>query len=318
MTPAEDKKTSSRQALDALFASSLPSDKRLFHYTDAGGLLGMAQHQKLWMTNLHYQNDSQEYYYAFNLLKKIIRDEYPGLLTEAQLEGFGTNMSMVFTFSLSEERDSLSQWRGYCPKGGYALSFDREQLNKIIGRDYLRIARCRYNEDEQRDFLIKNVIEITPEEYKKANGGASLAGGPRPDFSSIANYLISYDFFEYMRSLAPIFKHPSFYNEKEWRLIKIISGDHSNLFTLSEQMGNIRYQNLARLRVRVSNNRIIPYKEISLKFEEQPIKFEEVVVGPTAHKELALDACQVLLNVYESERYHQVVVKNSEIPYVNW
>ncbi len=45
------------QVLQYLYVSELPNDKDLFHYTDAGGLLGIAQYQKLWLTNLHYLND---------------------------------------------------------------------------------------------------------------------------------------------------------------------------------------------------------------------------------------------------------------------
>lgn len=278
----------------------------------------MAQYQELWMTSLHYQNDSQEYYYAFNLLKQIIKDEYPDLLTEEQLQKIGNNMSATFTFSLTEERDSLSQWRGYCPKGGYAISFDKTQLDNVIARDHLRIARCEYDKDRQREFLINNVIKITPEEYKRINDEADLMQSSRPGFGHIVTYLMSYGFTEYMGLLAPIFKHPSFHHEKEWRLIRNYSGAYSSRTTLSGLMGDIRYQNLAGLSVRVSNNRIVPYQKYSLKFQGKIMSFDEVVVGPTAHKALALDACRVLLNAYEGERYHQAQVGSSEIPYVNW
>ncbi len=152
------------------FLDTLPEKIPLFHYTGVDGLLGMLRDKKLWMTNIHYQNDSQEYYHGFKILRDIISETYPDLLTNEQLDVLcDAKMSGNFTFSLSEEPDSLSQWRGYCPNGGYSISFDAEYFNKIIKQNHLLLGKCMYDREEQRDFIIKNVIKINPEEYKDYN-----------------------------------------------------------------------------------------------------------------------------------------------------
>jgi hypothetical protein len=302
------------QALQSLYGSELPDDRELFHYTDAGGLYGIANYQKLWLTNLHYLNDSKEYYYAFDLLKEIISNEYQGLLSEEQLECFGAGKAGVFTFSLTEEKDLLSQWRGYCPNGGYSLCFERDMLNQIITTKRLRVAQCIYDRSVQRDFLIDHIIGMTPGEYA-ANAGNS--GGAPGGAGAAITYLTGGQVSIDMALLAPVFKHPSFAQEKEWRIISLIDAFYSGS-TVSSMMGNQRYQNMAGLSVRVSRNKLIPYLEVPLNPGGQNISFKEIVVGPNPHPNLASDACMVLANIYERTQYHQATVTDSEIPYVNW
>lgn len=152
---------------DSPYLNEIPEGiDSLFHYTDAGGIIGMVQHKSLWLTNIHYLNDSEEYYYAFDLVKRILDEEYSGLVSMADLPRDRT--STVFSFSLSEESDLLSQWRGYCPNGGFSISFDRLEFNKVIQQEGLRVAKCIYNETEQREYIIKNVIGFAPSEYQAA------------------------------------------------------------------------------------------------------------------------------------------------------
>lgn len=307
--------TPSHLALQNLYVSGLPEDKSLYHYTDAGGLYGIAHHQKLWLTSLHYLNDSQEYYYAFDLLKQIIEQEYPGMLDEKQLEIFGKGMSGIFTFSLTEEKDLLSQWRGYCPNGGYSLSFDKSKLNRIVSDKSLQIAQCIYDKNIQRNFLIDNIIRMTPSQYM---ANANLSGGSRGSAGAQIAYLTGRQVGVDMAWLAPVFKHPSFSQEKEWRIIKVLDYPFPGS-KLSGMMGNQRYQNMvSNIAVRISKNKIIPYLEFSFNYNGVPMNFEEIVVGPNAHPELSKDACRVLANIYDKTQYHQTSIINSEIPYVNW
>lgn len=302
------------QAIQALYVQELPDDRDLFHYTDAGGLQGIAHYQKLWLTNLHYLNDSKEYYYAFDLLREIISTEYPGLLTEEQLRHFGAGRAGIFSFSLTEEKDSLSQWRGYCPNGGYSLCFERDMFDRVITNGGLRIAQCIYDRAVQRDFLINHIVKMTPAQYA-ANAGNS--GGAPGGAGSVIVYLTGGQVKIDMALIAPVFKHPSFSQEKEWRVIRLIDAFYSGR-TVSGMMGNVRYQNMAGLSIRASRNKLIPYVEVPLNPGGQNISFKEIVVGPNPHPDLALDACMVLANIYERTNYHQATVINSEIPYVNW
>ena len=291
---------------DSPYLDGIPEDiNDLFHYTDAGGLIGMVESKKLWLTSIHYLNDSEEYYYSFNLVKKILAEDYPGLIDNVE-DFFRDGTSTVFSFSLSEERDLLSQWRGYCPNGGFAVSFDRIQLNEVIKRECLSVVKCIYKESEQRDFIIKYVFGFTPNEYTEARDSGSFS----PRIFYFPKHL-----FENVSAIAPFLKHFSFAEEKEWRIFKKVATS-SDSKSLGDSVHH--YISPGTVKVRNRKNLLIPYLSISLeKNHEQAVDIKEVVVSPTPHKNLALEACQVLLHGDRSYNYNALVT-NSTIPYVNW
>jgi hypothetical protein len=54
--------------------------KHLYHYTSQKGLLGILEHDNLWMTNILYLNDSSEFKHTLDLVK-----------TELEIWGHHTN-----------------------------------------------------------------------------------------------------------------------------------------------------------------------------------------------------------------------------------
>lgn len=282
----------------------------LFHYTDAGGLTGMVQYGKLWLTSIHHQNDVQEYYYAFNLVKEILEEFYPGLLSDWALSS-REKTSTVFTFSMSEKKDSLSQWRGYCPDGGFSLSFNREQFNEFIRRENISVGRCIYDKDIQKEFIIKHVIQFSPEFYLEQK---ALEVDPHHQ----VDYNILYfnkRLFRTVVAIAPLLKDKGFADEYEWRLIKVLDTS-SEAKSLSDSVKH--YVENDTVKVRSRKNKLIPYIELSMNCDNgKQVAISEVVIGPTSHKELALDACNVLLHMKGRETRNGNA-SNSEIPYVNW
>lgn len=309
---------SAHETIESLLLNQIAEEKRLFHYTDAAGLMGMAQYQQMWMTNMHYQNDKDEYYYTFNLLKKILREEYKGFLSEEALSNMGNTVSGTFTFSLSEKSDSLSQWRGYCPDGGFAISFDNKQLNTVIQKNGMYVVECIYDVNRQRQLIIDNIIGITPEEYREAT--EPKTGSPS-GLGHIENRFNSWGIVHSLNKLAAILKHPSFSDEKEWRLIKSLDTDYRGAFGTNELFDIVRrnrYSQRKDVNIRASRNKLIPYMEISLQDGEKPIRFSEVVVSPTPHKIRELSACKTLINRYDADYKYEPHVRSSDIPYVNW
>ena len=283
----------------------------LFHYTDAGGLLGMIGGKKLWLTNIHYQNDSKEYSYAFDMLRKVI-NKYESHLSHINLDSISKIMGPVFTFSLSEVRDSLSQWRGYCPDGGYAISFTNAQLNELLKEDNLFLGRCIYEEEEQERIIMRDVIGFTPEELFQAikNHRPGVRRPASMDFS-ILSTLISNRIFR----IAPFLKHKSFRDEKEWRLVKSIISANATPFQLLSDVMVLAHPKAVKIRSR--KNLLIPYTEVKLNKDDALVGLQEIVVGPTPHSYFALEACKVLLRT-EGYQPSVISVSNSEIPYVNW
>ena len=48
----------------------------LYHYSSTSGLLGMIKSKSIWMSNIRYQNDIEEYKYIFYLTNEILKTEY--------------------------------------------------------------------------------------------------------------------------------------------------------------------------------------------------------------------------------------------------
>jgi hypothetical protein len=118
------------------------SDKILFHYTSLDGLLGTSESKSIWATNILYLNDASELNYSLDLLKEEIFRFQKGIQnalapeynfyaeTIKQIDRFIPSESFAFfVCSFSEEKDLLSQWRGYCPEGiGFSLGFNFSTL----------------------------------------------------------------------------------------------------------------------------------------------------------------------------------------------
>jgi len=159
------------QVYNQEFSESIPP---LYHYTSTAGLLGMLSYKQLWFTQLNFSNDVVESTYAIDLISKVMREyiglnNYSAFSPDLNEDKYFSQLDvpLVFTFSLSENGDTLSQWRGYCPAGGYSIRFSSEQVDAMMKRNNLTIGKCIYDEAEQKQF-IKDCIICYPtiEEYE--------------------------------------------------------------------------------------------------------------------------------------------------------
>lgn len=296
-----------------LLFDSIPDNISLYHYTDGGGLIGILQNKKLWFTNIHYLNDDKEFYYAINLAKKIIDEKYSGL--HINYDELINSTFAYFTFSLSAARDTLSQWRGYAPKGGYAVSLKSNILNLMIKNERLQIGKCLYKTEEQEQAIIEHVIGFSPEEYKKCrdNPGDRWPTHIRDAHWHIPSRLVQ---------IAPLLKHSSFLEEEEWRLFTNIGSPiRPNISFPPALTSSLFMPNGNKIKVRARENALIPYLEVSFASEEgMTLYVDEIIVGPTPHKRRALEACRVLVGVseYINSAAQFTNVTNSTIPFVNW
>ncbi len=105
--------------------------KYLYHYTTAEGLKGIIENQEIWASDIFSLNDASEVYHGVALLKKHLatqQETSEGRLNtslEAFREALGEigphTATPTYVCSFSEEPNDLSQWRAYCPDGGYAI-----------------------------------------------------------------------------------------------------------------------------------------------------------------------------------------------------
>jgi hypothetical protein len=280
-----------RHMLTDVFSCSPPD--ALYHYTTQLGLLGIIENKEIWATHTQYLNDQREYLYALEIVRNVITtmidatsDLHHKSFLQDMSEGLeGIESMNVCVCSFSEDRDSLSQWRAYSgTTSGFAIGFSGEMLAKVASTTSFHLARCIYDVTEQRT-LIEALVEEVLEE--------NIAGTPWDDNHQIPR---GGNLNAYLHGYAPILKHPSFKEEREWRIIS-------------------RPMSCRRFEFRPGNSMLVPYYKMPLASEKVSFDLAEIVVGPTPHSKQAKDSASSFL---VSENLRNVPVNISVVPYRNW
>jgi hypothetical protein len=188
--------------------------------------------------------------------------------------------------------DRLSQWRGYpADGGGFALGFAPEPMRDRTG---LRLRRVIY--DKRHQFtLVESVLRFLCDWLATIEGsGADREYAVRVALQE-ANILLA--------ECAFCFKHPSFEEEDEWRLV------HLALQDLDSPYAPIAFRDAA--------TGLVPFVELRPTGDPPGIiasrlPLTEIVVGPARHPELSKQAMTEYAKRcgYSSD----VIVRNSGIP----
>lgn len=269
---------------------------KLYHYTSQAGLLGMMDSKSLWFTDMLYMNDSEEYHYAAAVVKEIIEKNYDKYLMSGLTNQYYLRSKHLFTFSLSAKRDTLSQWRGYCPNGGYSIRFTENDLADLISRPYLKFKKCIYNKEDIEKLVLEQIVMTTEENYYKM-----METDISRESSGKARSGMPYEIAKRAYNFLPFIKHPSFEEEEEWRFVTDTTQDSEHEMMFSQQ-----------LKAREGKNSLIPYIAIPIGSQEETKKFclDEIIVSPTPLPELSRNVCQSL--------FPDAKVDSSAIPYRNW
>lgn len=206
----------------------------LWHYTDAGGLQGILTSQRLWATDARFLNDAVEISYGAEVFGSALMayDVSPFQAAAADyvnqirdpnrrlIANYFNEAVRVFAACFCEEPDLLSQWRAYSgadQAGGYALGFEPKAPihawpQAAPGGHGLALRRVLYDPAEQMaeataliDALV-HVLDLAPTSLStRAAFDTWLADGA-VEFASWC-------------------KHPSFHEEREWRVIYVVRDD---------------------------------------------------------------------------------------------
>jgi hypothetical protein len=286
----------SYEVYDGEIFSAIPEYVTLYHYTTHGGLLGLLNSKSLWFSHINYQNDQKEFNWFIKLFDESVIRLYHERLTlvyKSILKTQFGDLFPVFTFSLSEKPDLLSQWRGYCPNG-YCISFESAQLNSLIKNNPgLKLVKCKYlKESNELDELVKRRAPMPPEAYQRYLQTPELKNSKE----MVTNpERFARHFLEFLRT-APYYKHQSFSEESEWRII----ADHID--TKQEDL---------KLLFREGKSKIIPYLKYSLCENHEEVSLPNIIVGPNPQPTLAARAVEMLMKGRSK-------VKVTETPYLNW
>ena len=238
----------------------------VYHYTTPQGFLGITQSKSVWATSIHYLNDSDEFLHALRLMEgELNRRLQSASGMEAEVLRFLASSFApikelkIFVCSFSEEGDLLSQWRGYCPDGGgVSMGFDFAHIRNCAASQSYMIGPCLYDANSKSK-VISSAIDGALPKIREMLGKV------------LENHVRGY-FYQHVVMVAPFIKHPAFEEEKEWRCALLPS---------IEQVNECKYRVVGR-------SLLIPYHELRL-VENDVLKVNKIVVGPTDHKKLQLN-----------------------------
>lgn len=287
--------------LDAALAASPPG--LLFHYTSSEGLISILRSRELWASNVSFLNDIKEVEHAVDYARLAIdnavrtgRVDAADNAVVAEMRAYvGAAAKRYYIFSLSEERDLLSQWRAYCPPGGgYSIGFPTKQLLLMAGTQGFTLAPCIYDEQVQYR-IVSEFLDAFVRKYR----AALAAGAVEEDLRK----QIAWEFGQHVTRYGIALKHPAFREEKEWRLISpMIQEPHP------------------QLDYRPTSSRVVPFFRFRLSDAQHPDlahidnEYLTVVVGPTSDQSAAQMAVQFLLTSMLGGGAHG----GSGIPYRTW
>lgn len=216
----------------------------------------------------------------------IIRRFLNGLVTE--VEAFDRVLYHIYAACFCEKDNLLSQWRGYAAKGGgynLGISFDSEtkyshDLENLTEESHLILRKVIYKPEEQSQIIERYLSSIV----EAANDAIKNFLQQRGDIPDTWEHQASIEAANVLFDLIMSFKNEVFSEENEWRLIKVMSGNHRPEL----------------LKFRESNDGLIPYlntfvfkktQKGSLEFPLQTIRF-----GPALEEIRTKSSLELFLN----------------------
>jgi hypothetical protein len=213
--------------------------------------------------------------------------------------------------SFSQDSDSLPQWRSYCPNGnGVAIGFRVDCITRAFVKPKEDSSGSELRSNPSVTYMKVDYVDSIGIEVLDKNIALGIL---LSKLSSDKGYDDPANFFEVVIDRIACFKkHPSFSNEREYRLLIEVFADRRHF------------------EFRATRSTLVPYVSVSIprrhsRFADstEPIIsrlagrwdfIDRVVVGPTPNKNLSLDA----VSAFFEKNGMQVEVVPSAIPYRDW
>lgn len=203
----------------------------LYHYTSFFKLRAILNPSSdsfsLWAGHYSKMNDWKEVAIGIELLRKYLHNYKRSADKKRlfdQIVEIEQQKKSCFIFSLTEEKDILSQWRAYTSleEGGVALGFDATKLKL----DNIALVPCSYT-NRYREIDLNNIFQMA--KYRASNKGKDAIELQIKEDDRLTEFLLSrggkltpveYQ-LEDLLEVATTIKDFGFFEEKEWRLIII-------------------------------------------------------------------------------------------------
>ena len=229
-----------------------------FHYTDANAVLSMIQNTELWLTDIRFMNDSEESLdgakYVIKAISELLPENNPDSDRaldrlhefDEQYVKDGQMDEHAFICSFSRTPDHLVQWRSY---GLYAVEFHDSLEGEL--KDFYPCFYEGHTKKREAAAFVASTRTAIAAEYQRGERDWSFAVMDK--MWKLADFVNQ-------------FKHQSFKDENEARLIRLMSS-HAN---------DINY--------RVRGDFLVPYLKVKFKLEH----IKAIHIGPMKNQDLAV------------------------------
>lgn len=317
------------------------SPKYLYHYTDAGTLLGIIQNKEFWASYIRFMNDNTEYDLAkeilFNKLTTFIKSNFrdDNSLVERIKINFEAMIKRIdlFIISFSEKENDLDQWRAYGKSTpNYSLKIDVKSLSKnsniLIEKNAVKerissyvystgcptiskvLMPCIYDKEDQ-ELLIDEILLDSFNHIKNYN----------EDEIKFTDY-IARRFVYY----APLIKNEVYKNEKEWRIVILFNEHDQRLAEQKQKEENEKNhiidlneeEKVEKINFRTNGSYFIPYYKMKF-FNTDCIK--RVYIGPCPDLATVHESVEYMLrkNGFEIKKIKDdKIIMDSGLAYRNW
>lgn len=270
------------------------SDTILYHYATPNGLLGIVASASLWATDLRFFNDAAEYRYAVEQAGHALRRMAygDGSESEAEVGRFAVSLPAsparpIYVASLTRRGNLLSQWRAYCPRGGYSIGFERVAIADLANQQGYELHECEYvavsllgariEPEAHSGALMAAASELTVAwNALTAYPDPIRPGRADPERWNHATRAPAADrFLEALHQIAPALKDPAFREEVEVRLVAYDDGPPT------------------ALRFRGAVGGLTPYREFGLvRPGDDRLPIRSIMVGPAPDEDAAVRALE--------------------------
>ena len=241
--------------------SKLPAT--VYHYCGVDGFHKIMEGRQVRLSSVRYMNDRSEQEHLLDKARSLLEEYERGANTSyilPLLKNFNRPQISPFAFCLSEEGDSLSQWRAYADAGaGFAIGFSSDCLRELANKHTVAVTRVvpiQYEDSKQMELLRSCVDGYL--------GSATALG--RADTEAQLRALVG------IWCLSAACKNRGFREEKEVRVVAL---------PLRDQFGGgsdmPEYLRISGLHFRVASGRIVPC--FTLPFPPESVTV--VCLGPT-------------------------------------
>lgn len=250
----------------------------LYHYCSIPNFLSIIENKSIWLSDATKTNDKTELVWIFDNIRQVIDDilsEHRCDLPEDVIK-ISKNHAETLIYNLienrapivqeaknlivcfSEEQDLLSQWRAYANNGqGIAIGIDSSFLESFSSSTSHGFTKVIYDEEDIQLFLCKGMekqlVDAIKDNLDKEN--RIIDDIDLKIDIAIVIYAIFQEGF--------VFKHKSFSEEKEWRILKRYSASN---YTDSDGIDDYGYSEFLEGIFGNNSSYVGPFSRSELKF----------------------------------------------------